>query len=118
MTGPWQPPGQPYGMDMFARQQAEQALQAAQNAQQRTCRLASTRTTVLLAIGGSVDLTVWWDTPMPSAFYSVEAVAGPGILGNATLAVKSQTREGCVVTVTATLAVAAGATVLVHARST
>ncbi len=117
MTAPWQPPVQPYGMDMYARQLADQALQAAQGGVQRTCRLASAKTGLLLAVGGSTDLAVTWSTPMPSAQYVVEAVAGPGILGNATLAVKSQTAGGCVVTVTAQLAVAAGAVVFAHARS-
>ncbi len=115
---PWQPPGQPYGMDILARQLAEQADLKASQAAQRTCRLATARTTVLLAVGGAVDLAVTWSAPMPSASYTVEAVAGPGILGNATLAVKSKTAAGCVVTVTASLAVAVGGIVLVHARST
>ena len=121
---PWQPTGQPYGFDITARKMAEQAseraaaaLSAAQAGQVRTCRLASVKTALLLSIGGSTDLTVTWDTPMPSATYTVEPVAGPGILGNATLAVKSQTRDGCVITVTAGLAVAAGAVVFAHART-
>lgn len=121
---PWQPQSQPYGFDTYARRMADQAsqqaaaaLSAAQAGQARTCRLASARTGVLLAVGSSTDLTIVWSTPMPSAVYTVEAVAGPGIIGNASLAVKSQTAAGCVVTVTAGLAVAAGAIVIVHARS-
>ncbi len=117
MTSPWQPPGQPYGMDMFARRMAEQAAAQASQAAQRTCRLATARTTVLLAVGGTVDLAVVWSAPMTAASYVVEAVAGPGILGNASVAVKSQTAAGCVVTVTASLAVAVGGIVFCHARS-
>ncbi len=94
------------------------AKQCAMNAQHRTCRLSSAKTGLLLAIGASTDLAVTWSEPMPSAVYTVEAVAGPGILGNATLAVKSQTKAGCVITVTASLAVAVGSVVFAHARST
>jgi hypothetical protein len=117
MSDPWQPQGQGYGWDTYARKMAQEATEKAAAATTRTCRLASARTGLLLAVGSSVDVPVAWPTPMPSAQYTVEPVAGPGILGNASLAVKSQTAAGCVITVTAQLAVAAGATVLVHARS-
>jgi hypothetical protein len=101
----------PYGTDMWARQRAEQAEKAAAA---RGCRLGSAKTVALLALGGSVDVAVVWPTPI-TVPHSVEAVAGPGLIGAAAFAVKSKSETNCVITVTATLAVAAGAVVFAHA---
>jgi hypothetical protein len=65
----------------------------------------------LLAIGAAADVAITWPTAMPSATYTVKLVAGYGLLGRATLALKSQTAAGIVVTVTATLAVTAGSVI-------
>ncbi len=126
MSSPWRGP---QGMDPVARQTAEQALRMAEQAKAAAvtaqgtagdrlagCRLGSAKTGLLLAAGGSVDLPVTWSAPLPSDGYQVEAVAGPGLIGQATLTVKSKTTGGCVITVTAVgLAVATGAVVFAHA---
>lgn len=119
----------PYGMDAHARQMASQALTTATAAQQAAgaassqavgrlsgCRLASARLPVAVAVGGGLDVTVVWSSPIPTDLYTVEAVAGYGLIGAASLSVKSKSAAGCVVRVTASgLAVAAGAVVLAHA---
>ncbi|MBT0771814.1 hypothetical protein KIH74_22930 [Kineosporia sp. J2-2] len=62
-----------------------------------------------IALLASVDRTFTWATPMPSASYSIKpSVEGPAGLGQLTAAVKSQTAAGCVITVKAAVAVAAG----------
>lgn len=100
---------------MWARQRAEQAFTAASAAAGRGCRLGSGKTGLLIAIGGSVNVPVVWSSPI-TVPYTVEPVAGPGLIGQATLAVKSQSESGCVITVSAAgLAIAAGAVVLAHA---
>jgi hypothetical protein len=118
-----------YGMDAYARQMAQQALNAATAAQQAAgtassqavgrlsgCRLGSARLGLAVAVGGQVDVPIVWSTPIPVAEYSVEPVAGYGLIGTAMLSVKSKTATGCVVTVKASgVAVAAGAVVLAHA---
>lgn len=109
----------PYGTDMWARQRAEQAYTAATaaaaTATGRGCRLSSAKTGLLVAVGGTSDVTVNWLTPI-TVPYVVEPVAGPGLIGQANLSVKSQSETGCVIAVQAVgLAIAAGATVLAHA---
>jgi hypothetical protein len=124
VTSPWHQGSE----DMVARQLASDAFAMAQDAasavQSATssagsrltaCRLGSGKTGLALLVGGTSDVAITWKSPMPYATYTVEAVEGPGILGAATLTVKSQTQTGCVITVTAQLAIAAGATVLAHA---
>jgi hypothetical protein len=112
--------GAPFGLDPYARQMAKAAADAvaalaADGTRLRGCRLGSGKTGLLIALGGSADVTVLWRTPIPHE-YSVEPVEGPGLIGAASLAVKSKTSTGCVITVTASgLAVAAGAVVFAHA---
>lgn len=119
----------PYGMDAHARQMASQALTAATAAQQAAgaataqavgrlsgCRLASARIGVAVSVGATMDVPITWSAPIPAVEYTVEPVAGAGLVGAAILSVKSKTTAGCVVTVRASgLAVAAGAVVLAHA---
>lgn len=104
---------------MWARQKAEHALEAAEMAagfaRDRGCRMGSGRLSLAVAVGRSADVPVVWSTPIPG-LYSVEPVAGSGLIGVATLAVRSQSPAGCVITVTAQgVAVAVGAVVLAHA---
>lgn len=63
-------------------------------------------TTVLLALGGSIDVPVTWTTPLPDANYLCWAV--PTGSSAVPLPIKSQTAAGCVVTVRASVALAAG----------
>ncbi|RLL68125.1 hypothetical protein [Streptomyces sp. Z26] len=71
----------------------------------------------LIAVGAVYDQPVAWSSPMPSASYRVEAVAGAGLVGRAALTVVpgSRTPAGLTVRVTASLLVAAGAYVDVTA---
>jgi hypothetical protein len=71
----------------------------------------------LLALGLTTDLTITWDTPMPSEAYTVRTSPDTALLGKITVTVKSQTREGCVLTVKATLAVSLGSSVLAIAHT-
>jgi hypothetical protein len=110
-----------YAADPQARQAAWDAKSVADTvaAAQAVagCRLGSGRTTILLALGASQDVAITWRTPMPTATYSVDAEPGPGLIGTATLTVKSASQTGCVITVTASAAVAVGAIIYAHART-
>lgn len=67
-------------------------------------------TTQVLALGGSVDLTVTWPTPFADAAYDVIPLfdASTGLTTGVTIGVKSQTKTAAVVTVKTSVAVAAG----------
>jgi hypothetical protein len=93
--------------DLVARNMASKAWS-------RTCRLAAVPVPALL-LGASKDLPVSWADPMPGP-YTVEAVPTAGLLGACTVTVKSQDAAGCVVSVSAVLAVSGGV-LLVHARN-
>lgn len=114
-------PAQGVAADPVARQMAARALDTADQALTAVpaglsqVRFASAKTLAVVALGGTTDVTVVWNTPMPNPGYTVEAVSGPGLIGAADLSVASQTTTGCVITVRATLAVAAGAVVFAHA---
>ncbi len=86
---------------------------------QGTTRVQAAATPLIL-LGASADVSFTWKTPMPSVTYIVEPVRGPGLLslGDSALTVKSQTATGCVITVTAAVAVAAGSTLIAYARTT
>ncbi len=68
----------------------------------------------LIAIG-SVDQTVNWPTPLPDAGYDVQVALGATLLGKASAGVKSKSAGSVTLTVTATIAVSAGATLHVVA---
>jgi hypothetical protein len=61
----------------------------------------------------NVDVTVTWDTPMPSTDYVIVtpmiSTANALLIGKAVAAVKSKTAAGCVITITTTSVLAAGA---------
>ncbi|MDQ8047092.1 MAG: hypothetical protein REI11_20970 [Patulibacter sp.] len=63
-----------------------------------------------IAVGASVDVPIVWSTPFPNANYDTDITAFTGLIGRATLVVKSgsKTAAGCTVTVTATLLVSLG----------
>ncbi len=67
-------------------------------------------TTTLLALGATVDLAVMWTTPFPDANYLVIPLldASSGVANVNPPALKSQTKDGCVISVRANVAVAAG----------
>ncbi len=67
-------------------------------------------TTTLLALGATVDLAVTWTTPFPDANYLVIPLldASSGVANVNPPALKSQTKDGCVISVRANVAVAAG----------
>jgi len=69
----------------------------------KTVRLAAGVVPALIALGSNLDVTVTWPTPMPSATYAIDLLRGESLLGKATIALKSQTANGCTVTVTAGL---------------
>ncbi len=68
------------------------------------------QTTQLLALGSTVDLPVTWDQPFTDAAYLAIPLldASTGLANVSPPAIKSQTKTGCVVTVRANVAVAAG----------
>ncbi|TDB83437.1 hypothetical protein E1091_18230 [Micromonospora fluostatini] len=69
-----------------------------------------------LILGASADITATWRTPMPNATYAVDWAIPASLLGRITVALKTQTTTGAVLTVTAGLAVAsANLTVLAWA---
>lgn len=65
----------------------------------------------LIALGATVDRSVTWSAPMPSAVYRVELAAGAGLVGRAqfSLVPGSQTAAGLAVRITASLLISAGA---------
>lgn len=71
----------------------------------------------LIALGANYDQAITWSTPMPSATYKVEAIPGPGLVGNgtATVVAGTQTAAGVTVRITAAVLITAGATVDVTA---
>lgn len=80
----------------------------------RCTHLASAATGVAIIIGGTADLTVTWTTPFPSATYRTEVIP---LFSGGTVAVISQDANGCTVRITASLAIAIGARVLVLGQS-
>jgi hypothetical protein len=82
---------------------------AAQEAKTVVVRRASPPPTLpLIALGGTYDAVVTWDTAMPDTNYSVAVPLVSGLVGKATVALLSKTMTGCTVRVSATVAVAAG----------
>ncbi len=83
------------------------ALLQAKAIEKREKRVATTQ---ILALGASVDLTVTWDQPFTDAAYLAIPLldASTGVANVNPPAIKSQTKTGCVVTVRANVAVAAG----------
>lgn len=65
----------------------------------QTARLAVVSTPLVVA--SAVDVSVTWSAPMPSVSYRIELALGSGLIGKASVVVKSQTAAGCVVTVSA-----------------
>jgi outer membrane murein-binding lipoprotein Lpp len=84
---------------------------AAQEAKTVLVRRASPAPVLpLIALGGSYDAVVTWDTAMPDTNYAIVLPTVSGLAGKATMAVKAGTKTttGVTITVTATVAVAAG----------
>jgi len=72
--------------------------------------------TPLTILGAQVTGSVKWSSPMPSATYKVDA--GMSIQGTAlTYSITNQTADGCTVTFTAPILLAAGTIVVVLAIS-
>jgi hypothetical protein len=95
---------------------AQRALQAV-DAPLTAARFASAMTTAVILPGQTRDVTVVWRAPFPTDNYTAEPEPGPG-LTSATLAVKSTTRDSCVITVTGTVAVPAGSVLYCHGYAT
>ncbi len=87
--------------------EAALALLQAKAIEKREKRVATTQ---LLALGASVDLAVTWDQPFTDAAYLAIPLldASTGLANVSPPAIKSQTKTGCVITVRANIAVAAG----------
>lgn len=69
----------------------------------------------LLGLSATVDVTITWPTPFPDAAYVVTpqvATSAAGLIGKTTATLKSKTATGCVVTVTTTALISAGAATL------
>lgn len=73
--------------------------------------------TPTLLLGAQQDITVTLDRAMPSATYNVSFLPSPALLGAVQLTVKSKTTTAVVVTVKATLALAAGAIGLIATQA-
>lgn len=73
--------------------------------------------TPLTVLGSPVAQTVKWSTPMPSAAYNVDAACSGMPSSNWTYVVSNQTAEGCTITFTAPVLLAAGTVVMVLAVS-
>lgn len=71
--------------------------------------------TALIVLGGTQDIPITWSTPFATADYQVDVTPASGLLSRATTAVVSQTAAGCVVRVTAALAIVAGSNFVVVA---
>ena len=71
--------------------------------------------TPLTVLGGPVAQAVKWSTPMPSATYSVDAACSGMPSSNWTYVISNQTAEGCTVTFSAPVLLAAGTVVMVLA---
>lgn len=97
--------------------QAQSAYNVAEAALVDTphCIRVGVGTTGLIVLGGTQDISVTWSTPMPRDTYQLDASGLTGILGRGTTAVLSHNAAGCMVRVTATLAISAGANFVVMA---
>lgn len=80
-------------------------------------RVARAPIPLLAGTTTTADLPITWDTPMPTATYSIQTTPDLALLGKLTVTVKAQTREGCVLTVKATATVAVGSSVLAIAHT-
>lgn len=78
---------------------------------------SGTAPTPTLLLGAQQDITVTLDRAMPNATYNVSFLPSPALLGAVQLTVKSKTTTTVVVTVKATLALAAGAIGLIATQA-
>ncbi len=86
------------------------------NASATITDLAEGKLAVLLALNLSVDVAISWNITFPSPAYTVRLLHGPGSVG-AGLALKSKSTTGCVVTITAAVALAANSVFYAYATS-